>query len=230
MLLMLCSCKSMDISRVDALLRKDTVLSEKDNLIKFPINPNEENGKYLVIASDLNDIDSSVYSFDFKNGEIRNITEIKELNGNIIAYKTLKINNSLFWQFDISNHQGNGNSYFYSVDENKVLFEIPNTVDWHFEGSNGIEYLKYQNFNTSNLTFDNESKTHPYSIVYADKKLTSYSKDINDDGYDDLIFYGSILLVKNISNNDYTNVIPTQIVEFERKFYFDMQNKAFKQE
>ncbi len=223
-----CSCKSIDIGSIDVLLRKDANLSKKDNLIKIPIDPNEENGKYLLIASDFNDIDSTIFSFELINGVLSNIIEIEELKGNIIGYKSLRINNLLYWQFDISNHQGNGNSYFYSVDKGRVVFEIPNTVDSHFESANGFEYLNSLNFNTSNLLFDNESKTYPYSVVYANKKLNSYCDDINADGYDDLVFYGLILLVKNVSNNDYSNVVPTQTVTSERIFYFDKEDETFK--
>ncbi len=229
-LLMFCSCESidnMDISRIDTLLRNEPSLSKIDNLIKMPINPNEDNGEYLLLASDFDNIDTAVYSFKFCNGKIENIKEIEKLYGNIVNYKTLKINDSIFWQFDISNHQGNGDSYFYSLDDDNVVFEIPCTVDWHFEGANGLEYLKTRNFNTSNLKFDNKSKIYPYSIVYADKKLNSYIKDINNDGYDDIVFYGSSLLIEDVPDNDYSNVIPTQMVSIERKFYFDIESKIF---
>lgn len=230
MLWIICSCESidnLDISRIDTLLRNEPSLSNIDNLIKIPLNSNEDNNEYLLLASDYNNIDVTVYLFKLCNGKIENIKEIEKLNGNVINYKTLKINDSLFWQFDISNHSGNGNSYFYSVEDGEVIFEIPNTVDWYFEGSNGIEYIKANGFNTSNLKFDNKSKTYPYSIVYADKKLNSYIKDINNDGYDDIVFYGSVLLINDIQTDNYNNVIPVQIVSIERNFYFDTKNAIF---
>lgn len=230
--LLFSSCASLDtdVSGVDSLLRNETNLSKKDNLVKTPIDPYNDNGEYLLVASDFNDIDSNIYTFKFNNGKIKNLDEISQLNGNIINYKTLRINDKLFWQFDVANHQGNGNSYFYSVENRKIMFEVSDTVDWYFEGTNGTELLKNNGFDTSNLKYDNKLKTYHYSIVYSEKNLASYSEDINNDGYDDLVFYGSKLLVKSSSEFDYKDVIPTQIVPVKRTFCFDKEKGVFEED
>lgn len=233
-LFVFCSCKATngctDASYIDSLLRNEANISKKDNLVKTPLNPYEDSGEYLLVASDFNDIDAYVYTFKFDNGKIKSLNEISELNGNIINYKTLRINDKLFWQFDVANHQGNGNSYFYSVEDRKIMFEVSNTVDWYFEGTNGTELLKNNGFDTSKLKYDNKLKTYHYSIVYSGKNLASYSENINNDGYDDLVFYGSKLLVKSSSEFDYKDVIPTQIVPVKRTFCFDKEKGVFEED
>ena len=222
--------KFQDLSAADRLLRKDPALSFKDNLYKFEADPEKDDGRYLVIAGNMDGMDSTVYSFEFKNGKIEKLKEIEQLQGAILNYKAMELNGSQFWQFDIANHAGNGSSYFYSVDRGKVQYEIPATVDRHFEEACGAEYLKWLQMDLSGLKYNKDEHMYPYSVVFSGGVLNSYHGDLNGDGYDDLVFYGAALLMERQYDGNYSNIMPTQIVPIERKYYFDAKANAFSTE
>ena len=223
------SCKKNDeLESLGTVLRKDTEFSISPNLDTISVsNDNEE--AYIVISRDTS-LGKAFYYVTIENNEIKEKKPIKNLGGQLINYKNIYLNGKEYWQFDISNHQGNGGSYFYSVVDKKVVYEIIGTVDFHLEGSNSLENIKNDGFETKDLEYDKKLHSYGYSTIYYHKGLENYVKDVNNDGYDDLVFYGQQMLIRDNFDSDFNNYIPEQIVSVEETYYYDSKSDSFKKD
>ena len=207
-----------------SVLRKDTEFAISPYLDTISVsNDNEE--AYIVISRDTS-WGKAFYYVTIENNEIKEKKPIKNLGGQLINYKNIHLNGKEYWQFDTSSNQGNGSSCFYSVEDKKVVYEIFGTVDFHLESSNSLENIKNDGFETKNLVYDKKLYSYGYSMIYYRKGLESYVKDVNNDGYDDLVFYGQKLLIKNYSS-EFVNHIPEQTVSVEKIYYYDPKSDSF---
>lgn len=219
------SCKSNNkSSNLATILRKYDEFANSSHLEVQPIDI--DGTEYFVITKSKN-WEYSVYHATIKNNEIKDAREIEDISGVILNYKELTLNRNPYWQFDVANHQGNGTSYFYNVKDKKIAYKIEGTVDFHHEGSLSADFIKKSGFDTKGLVFDKKHKAYRYSIIYNQKLLESCVKDMNNDSYDDLVFYGTRFLVESFDKTKYSNTRPIQNSYLEQIYFFDVETDAF---
>lgn len=224
LLIAFCSCKSVKTSDLETRLKKDGKFSPNSDITIECIYEKPEESLYFAIEKPSSAWAYSVHLITLEDDVITNIKPIESLGGNILNYKKCNINEKQYWQFDMANHQGNGKSLFFDVSERKVTYKINGTVDTHFEGNITPKMAKEQGFNFDKIADKSDEK---FSVVYLGKHLESYVKDMNEDGYEDLVFYGTQLLIKEDGTKDYQNVFPNQNIYLERTYYYNSLTNQF---
>ena len=151
-------------------------LSLKDvTIIKFSADPN----LFITILVREKDWWEDIQIVNFSNGHIlwtakfdtlpssQSILSARQISLKGIAFPLIEV-------FDVT-HQGNGYYYLYELKEKKaILITQTRAVDWSFDM--GLEI---------NHKFN-------YSIIYKGGKLTTFYKDVNNDGVTDIILKGTI--------------------------------------
>lgn len=221
------SKENEELSSLATILKSEKKFASSNYLNVEPISYDDDEESYLVITKD-SSWANSVHYVTIENNKVKEIIDIDDLSGTILNHKRIILNNKTYWQFDISNHQGNGKSCLFSVEDKEVVYEISGTIDYHLEGTNSFESIKKQGFETKDLVFDNTVQSYKYSMIYHQKRLESYIKDINNDGYDDFVFHGQQMLVKDNFDIEFENYIPEQIVSVEKIYYYDSNSDSFK--
>ena len=228
---MLCSCANDTSKRTNALideelgilLKKEGLVSKNSNVVLLNASKKSSESVYLVIEEKPNTWNAFVHSVSLKNDGIDKFQTINELCGKIITYKECKINGNSYWQFNVANHQGNGSTLFFDVKNKKVAYEIEGTVDSHFEGNSTLDMVNDMGFDLETV----KGKDMRFSTIFIGNQLESYIKDVNDDGYDDLTFFGTQLLIEETNPMDYTNFKPYDELFVERIYYFNPKTDEF---
>ena len=195
------------------LLRQDSTLKDV-TIIKCNVDPN----LFITILVREKDWWEDLQVVNFSNGHIQWVASFDTVPSSQSIYTARQISLKgiafpLIEVFDVT-HQGNGYYYLYELKgKHAKLITQTRAVDWNFDG--GLEY------------------NHKYcSIIYKNGTLTPTYKDMNNDGYTDIILKGTI----QIYDDDWKTMLkqyPAQKVLYynksKNKFVEDLKRrKGFK--
>ena len=204
-ILMLTSCKN--ISQEEQMSSKNIVKNEKkvnsvtnlflDELEKeieytyssvrvIPFNCNSETQQYIILLKIGSNWADYIWYVEYNGNKILNKFEIQDVSGNILSCREIKLNQGTYVEFVQASNVGNGNVVLWDLETKTIKYEFDYiTVDTHREGCiSKKEIRKY------NLQKELGTNGQGYSFIYQGGMMNSVYKDINEDGKEDVIFYG----------------------------------------
>ena len=183
-------------SDVVDMLRQEGKLAEKSTVDIINLEETEGESRYITIENSGNWW-HKVSLVTLSDKKIKDFRNLEELDGEILVYRECKINDKTYWQFDLSNHQGNGYTCFFDPTEEKVAYKIDGTVDKYREGYLYEETAKSFALDPKQIS---EKERYNYSRVIYEDRLSCSIKDRDSDGYDDLSFEGTEQLLDSDRN------------------------------
>lgn len=170
-------------------LQNDRKLSPNRQVDLITLKETKNEAAYITLEKD-GERWTNASLVTLKSGQLSEFKKIEAIDGKVIEYKDCKINGKTYWHFYVTNNQGNGTSLFFDVAKSEITHQINGTVDKYHEG-----YLYPETAKRFDIDYNKIKAKEKYSAVYLGGKLESYIKDMNGDGYEDLVFYGAEILL-----------------------------------
>lgn len=186
----LSSCgKTYNGENLVEMLQGDGKLSPNRQVDLITLKETENEAIYITLEKD-DEWWENASLVTLKSGQLSEFKKIDAIDGKVIEYKDCKINGRTYWHLYMSNNQGNGNSLLFDVAKGEITHEFNGTVDKYHEA-----YLYPETAKRFDINYDKINEKENYSAVYLGGKLESYIKDMDGDGYEDLVFYGAEILL-----------------------------------
>lgn len=184
-----------------------------------PINSESgiDSQQYVVMIKNGSFWADAIWYLKFDGQKIIDKREIQDVSGNVISCEVVELSQGTYVEFNSSTHMGNGTTSLWSPFTKVVEYTFDGlTTDNHREG-----YVEEKIVKKYNLPRIQKEKGYGYSFVYQGGTLTSYYEDMNDDGQDDVIFYG----IKNLVLDE--DDIPIKIFSVKQVYLYDEAQEIF---
>jgi len=186
-------------------------------------------GSYVVVLPAYSSWANALWITTNEGNELVLEQQVTATDGMILSVKCVSLSQGDFIEVYDCSHKGNGGMKLISWDNlTKAKYEFYGKVDKYHEGYVGENVIDQFNL----PTIYESGPGYGYSFIYNGGYLPVEYKDVNNDGYTDVVFSGIKELVKDSEGVNYDNdTIMAYIYEKEVYLYntvtkqFDLSNK-----
>lgn len=173
-------------------------------------------GIYISVLKAANNWSEHVWYIEYDGEKITKSIEL-EVTGQVIKFETIKLNGKDYVEFNVANHQGNGDTVLWNIESKKVEITFDGTIDFYHDG-----YIPKKILQKYSITA-NEKEQYNYSLLYQNNYLDSAYIDVDKDGKDDAVFSGMQVLVL-----DETNEI-TGVSYIKRVYVYNKESTSYEE-
>lgn len=231
MLLILCLSGCNNNDSVERNNKDKTKLSPTDKLVQYILEKTEHTTESLQVfpITNSNDNQEFLVTTPTTSGPVINyyvkfdgekVLENKGIQDTIPNFKEVNLSQGTYLEVTQRNNDGKGSIVLWNQDNGEIAYEFSkDTFDYHYEGK-----LSKEMVNKYGLPKIKNQEGEGYSyVILSDIGLESYYSDINEDGYDDVTFFGRKAIVTG--NKDNNKIIKSFIIK--DRYIYDIEKEEF---